>query len=164
MADFYRFLTDVFHGIESYAISGGATSSATISTGDMMQWDATARYATNNTLGSGAIFLGVCDETNPLASLGTATRPLTGGRLRIRSQGVFAMKSTAGETYSHLDPVYQGADVGTVSAVSSTRMVGRVHLPDGTQVTGGTTARVPVRMFGSMTNCGVAPSSTTAAR
>lgn len=158
MANVYRNVKDVFAGIEAYVIGSG------IDQGDMCQWDAGARQATSNLLNSGSIFLGVSETAHPMAGLGTDANPLDGFLARIRSQGIFNMQTTTGEVYSHLDPVYQGAGKQVVSLVGSTRPVGRVHLPDGTQVTGATGTPVPVRMFGSMTNCGNAPSSATTAR
>lgn len=164
MANFYRFLKDTFYGLEFYAISGGTSSVGAISEGDMMQWDSVSGYATSNLLGSGSIFLGVSYDCNPMAGLGTAARPLTGGGARIGSQGIFQFKTTTGETYKHLTAVYQGADAQTVSTVGSTRIVGRVHLPDGTTVTGATSAMVTVRILGSMTNLSCIPSSAAAAQ
>ena len=160
MANVYRFLYNVFEGVDSYRIY----TSSGISEGDMMQWDATARYATPMTTTSGAIFLGVSEEANPLVGLGTTTNPLTGGRCRIRSQGVHRFATTTGETYSHADPVYMGANAQTVTLLGASNLVGSLHLPDGSQVTGATSATVQVRIFGSMTNVGVAPSSATSAR
>ena len=77
---------------------------------------------------------------------------------------MFQFKSTSGETYSHFDPVYQGADAQTVTLVSALGIIGRVHLPDGSQKTGATGTLVPVRIFGSMTNAGRAASSAAADR
>lgn len=152
----YRFLKDLYSGSEVYAIH--AASGITV--GDMMQWDTGSRVATPNTLASGSIYLGISEDTNPMAGLGTAARPLTGSRCRIKSNGVHEMTGTNGETYSHLDAVYQGATVQTVtSGPSAGRMVGRVWLPDGSQVTGTATAQVPVSIMGSQTNCGRAPSA-----
>jgi len=115
MADVYRFVKDTFDGVESYAIY----SASGINTGDMMQWDPVAGKAVNAALASGSIFLGVAEETNPLRSLGTPERPLTGGKIRIKSSGIFRFLTTNGETYSHLDAVFQGSDVQTVNAGSS---------------------------------------------
>lgn len=161
MANVYRFVKDVYNGIESYRVY---TSSGMPSTGDMCQWDGTSRYATNALLASGAIFLGVAQETQPLVGLGTNTRPLTNDRIRIVSQGVHKFKTTNGETYSHNDPVYQGADAQTVSLVGATRIIGRVHLPDGSQVVGTGSNAVACRIFGSMTNNSTVPSSAAAAQ
>lgn len=160
MADVYRFVKDTYDGVESYAIY----ASSGVSQGDMMQWDAGSRLATNNLLASGSIFLGVAEERNPVASIGTSTAPLTGSRCRVKSSGVHFFKSTAGETYSHLDAVYQGADAQTVTKIGSTRIVGRVWLPDGTQVTGASTTSVNVLVYGSMTMNSTTPSSAAAAR
>ncbi len=157
MANVYRFLKDTFGGNESYAISGGVNTSYSVAAGDMMQWDATSRYATNALLASGSIFLGVSEDANPMASLGTSTQPLTGGRCRIKSDGIHAFKTTAGDVYSHLDPVYQGADAQTVTLTSATRLIGRVWLPGGTQVTAATGVTVPVRIYGAMTLQGRLP-------
>lgn len=164
----YRFLKDIFGtgaGLDSYVISGGSTSAATINQGDQMQWDAGSRYATNNALASGAIFLGICEEANPVASLGTASQPLTGGYLRIKSCGIHSFKTTNGDTYSHMDPVYQGADVQTITnGASANRMIGRVHLPNGTQVVGTGSNTVAVNIYGSLTNGSNPPSSASSAR
>lgn len=157
--DFYRFLYDVFPGIESYAIY----SSSGVNEGDMMQWDTGSRVATNALLASGSIFLGISYETNPLASLGTTARPLTGSLCRIGSQGIFQMKTTTSEVYSHLDPVYQGADTQTISKVGSTKIIGRVHLPGGSTVTGAAETLCSVRILGNMTNLSCIPSSAAAA-
>ena len=164
MANFYRFLKDTYFGLDAYAISGGLTSTMSIAEGDMMQWDYTSKYSTNALLCSGSIFLGVTYDCNPMASLGTSTAPLTGGVVRIGSQGIFQMKTTSSEVYKHLDPVYQGADAQTVSLTGSTRIVGRVHLPGGSTVTGATGTFVPVRILGSMTNNSTVPSSAAAAQ
>lgn len=158
MADVYRSVKEVFDGYESYAVASG------VETGSMMQWDTGARVATPMTTASGAIFLGVSEESNPLNGLGTTAVPLTGNVSRIKSQGIFNMKTTSGETYSHLDAVFMGADDQTVTKVGSGRMVGRIHLPGGSQVSGSSTTKVPVRILGSMTNCGIAPSSAPGAR
>ena len=156
VANFYRNIKDVFDGVDLY----NYYSSSGIVQGDFMQWDLVSRVATPGTTASGIVFLGVSEDASPMASLGTAARPLVaGGKMRIKSQGTFMMKTTSGETYSHLDAIFMGADTQTVTKVSAGRMLGRVHLPDGTQVTGGSTARVTVRIFGSMTNCGNQPSS-----
>jgi hypothetical protein len=160
MANVYRFLKDAFSGVESFAVY----TQSGIEAGDQMQWDATARKATNNALASGSIFLGVCEDAQPVASLGTTASPLTGSRVRIKSQGIHFMKTTAGETYSHLDAVYQGADVQTVTKVSAGRLIGRVWLPDGTQVTGAAGTSVDVTVYGSMTNNSTVPSAADAAR
>ena len=161
MANVYRFIKDVFHGVESYKVY---TSSGMPTTGDMCQWDGTSRVATNALLASGSIFLGVSQEVQPLAGLGTNTAPLTNDMIRIVSQGVHAFNTTSGQTYSHNDPVFQGADAQTVSLVGSTRLVGRVHLPDGTQVAGATGTKVNCRIFGSLTNNSTVPSSAAAAQ
>lgn len=162
MANVDREIRDVFHGREIYAISGAAT---TISQGDMIQWDATSRIATNAVMASGAIFLGVCDSANPLASLGTSTQPLTGNRVRVLSQGIFNMKTTNGETYSHLDAVFpDGTDLQKVTLNSASRIVGRVHLPLGNQVVGTGSNTVPVRILGSMTQVSTIPSSAAGAK
>jgi hypothetical protein len=160
MADVYRFKTDVYHGTENYKVY----TQSGIDTGDMCQWDTGARLATANLLASGSIFLGVAESTQPLAGLGSTTVPLTGDVVRIKSQGVFEMKTTTGETYSHLEPVFQGADAQTVTKVSATRLIGRIHLPDGTQVTGAAGTSVKVRIFGSMTNVSTVASSAAAAQ
>ena len=129
-----------------------------------MQWDAGSRLATKNLLASGSIFLGVTEEANPFAGIGTTDQPLTGGMCRIKANGVHNFKTTSSEVYSHLDPVFQGADAQTVSLVGSTLMIGRVHLPDGTQVTGATGTDVAVSIYGSMTKNSTVPSSLAAAR
>lgn len=154
----YRFVKDTGGsgaGLEAYAIY----ASSGINTGDMVQWDIAARVATANLLGSGSIFLGVSETTNPVVSLGTPSVPLTGGKITVKSQGVHFFKTTAAEIYSHLDPIYQGADVQTVSKAGSTRMIGRIWLPDGSQVTGATGTNVNVLVMGNMTNDSSAPSS-----
>lgn len=150
MADYYTFKKDTYYGYESYACY--ATSG--IAQGDMLQWDSTSRRATNGVLGSGSIFLGIAEEANPVASL-----KLDIDRIRVKSNGVHDILTTNGETYSHLDPVFQGAAVNQVSLYGATVCIGRVHLPDGTQVTGTGTNRVPVRIFGSLTRDGFAASS-----
>lgn len=156
MPNYYSTVKDVFDGMETY----NYYSSSGVVAGDMMQWDAVSRVATPMTTASGAIFLGVSEDASPLAGIGTAARPLVaGGRVRIKSQGVFNMKTTSGETYSHLDPLFMGADPQTVSKIGSGRCIGRAHLPGGNTVSGGSTTRVNVRIFGSMTNCGQAPSA-----
>lgn len=160
MANVYRFKKDVYDGLESYAIY----TSSGVSQGDMVQWDPDSRKATVALLASGSIFLGVAQEANPLASLGTSAAPLTGGRCRVKSCGVHEFKTTNGQTYSHLDPVFQGADAQTVSLLGSTRLVGRVWLPDGTQVTGTGTNTVNCIIFGSMTQMSTVPTAVVAAR
>lgn len=160
MANVYRFVKDVYDGQESYKIY----TASGVSEGDFMQWDPDSRLATNNLLASGSIFLGVAQDANPLAGLGTPTNPLTGGMCRIKSNGIHSMNTTSSEVYSHLDPVFEGADAQTVSKVGSTRMVGRVWLPDGTQVTGASGTTVNVSVYGSMTNNSTVPSAATAAR
>lgn len=155
MADVYRFRKDLFDASESYAVYAASG----VSVGSMMQWDPGARKATPMTTASGAIFLGVSEERQPLAGLGTTSQPLTGDTVRVKGAGVHDMKTTASEVYSHLDPVYMGADDQTVSLVGSGRMVGRVHLPGGTQVTGASGVMVPVRIMGSLGCAGQAPSA-----
>lgn len=156
----YRKVKDTFDGKESYNIY--ATSG--INQGDMCQWDPTALVATNNTLGSGSIFLGVAEDANPLAGLGTPTVNLTGNKCRIQSEGVHFFKTTTGETYVHLTPVYQGADQQTVSTVGATVFIGRCWLPDGSTVTGAAGTPVNVLIVGSQTKNSCIPSSATAAR
>lgn len=154
MADRYRYLSDIFHGIDSYAVY----TQSGIDQGQMMQWDSVARKAVNNAIISGSIFLGISEESQPLRSLGTATAPLTGDKVRIRSQGLMELATTASETYAHLDAVYPGANPSTVTTVpSNNRIIARVHLPDGTTVTGGTGVIVPVKILGSMTNLSTIP-------
>ena len=161
MADVYRFLKDIYSGAESYK----CYTQSGISTGDMCQWDADSRLATNNYLASGSIFLGVSEERQPLASLGTTAVPLTGDRMRIKSQGLHKFISTNGETYSHLDPVAQsGTNRQAVTKLIATRMIGRVHLPDGSQVSGDGSLEVPVIIYGTMTNVGRGPSALTGDR
>ena len=126
-------------GVESYNIY----SASGINQGDMLQWDTGARLATNNLLASGSIFLGYAEEAVPVASLGTASRPLITS-CRVAFSCVAFFKTTSGDTYAHLDPVYQGADAQTVTKVGSTRPIGRAWLPDGTTVTGATGTNVTV--------------------
>lgn len=158
MANIYRYLgvDPQFSGVAVYAISGGST----ISTGDMCQWDTGSRIATSALLASGSIFLGVAESASPLAGLGTSSAPLTRNLVRIRSAGVHRFKSTTGETYSHMDAVYQGADAQTVSKVGATRMIGEVWYPDGTQVTGASGTEVNILVYGHGTLNRVLPSST----
>ncbi len=160
----YRFLRDAYNqlaGEESYA----CYSASGINTGDMCQWDPGALVATANLLASGSIFLGISDNTNPVVGLGTPGVPLTGGRVTIKSSGIFTLKCTNGETYTQFVPVYQGADQQTVTTgPSSNRMIGRVWLPDGSTVTGTTSNTVPVMIYGSMTNDSKAPSALTGDR
>ena len=161
MPDYYSTVKSLYDGYESYVIN----SSSGVFAGDMCQWDPGDRVATANALASGSSFLGVSEETNPMAGLGTTSRPLTGGFCRIKGEGVMNLRCTNGETYVHLQAVYQGATVQTVTTgPSANRMIGRVWLPDGTQVTGTTTNRVNVRIFGSQTLTGNCPSSADAAR
>lgn len=164
MPNRYRTIKDVYEGSDSYRVY----TQSGMDQGDICQWDADSRYATRNHLASGSIFLGVAEEAHPMASLGTTSVPLTQDRVRIKSQGLCEMKTTDGETYSHLDPVFQNVSDSTerqrVTRVSASRMIGRIHLPDGSQVTGTGNNSVNVRIFGSMTNCGNAPSSAAAAR
>ena len=146
MADKFRFVKDVYDGFTAYAVYGASG----IETGFLMQWDTGARKAVPmTTTPSGAIFLGVSEETTPLAGLGSAANPLTGNMLRIKANGIHRMKTTNGETYAHLDAVYMGADAHTVSK-AGLRIIGRVYLPDGTTVAGSATAEVPVNIFGSL--------------
>lgn len=155
MADYYTFKKDTYYGYESYA----CYSASGIAQGDLMQWDVGCRKAVNNLLGSGAIFLGIAEEANPVTSL-----LLRIDQIRIKSNGVHDILTTNGETYSHLDPVFQGAAVNQVSLYGQTVIVGRVHLPDGTQVVGTGTNRVPVRIFGSTTRDGFQASSLAVAK
>lgn len=155
MANVYRTRKDIFDGIESYKVY----TSSGMSTGSMAQWDSNARLATPMTTASGAIFLGINEDAQPLAGLGSSTNPLTGDRTRIKGQGIFEMKTTASEVYSHLDPVWMGADDQTVTKLGASRMVGRVHLPDGSQVTGATGTTVMVRIIGNLGAASVLPSA-----
>lgn len=156
MADVYRFLKDTYDGRESYK----CYTQSGISTGDLCQWDPDARLATNNFLASGSIFLGAAEGRQPLAGLGTATVPLTGDRIRIKGGGLHQLISTNGETYEHLQAVGQSTtDRQAVTRIYSTRMIGRVHLPDGTQISGDGSNQVPVILIGSMTNQGRGPSA-----
>lgn len=157
----YRTLKDVYDGRESYAVY---SSSGVPFVGDMCQWDPTALVATQMTTASGAIFLGVSEECQPLAGLGSNTNPLTGNMIRIVSQGLQSMNSTTGETYTHRVPVYMGADPQTISVVGAGRIVGRVHLPDGSTITGAAGTRVPINICGSMTNGSAVPSASSAAQ
>ncbi len=152
----YRTINDVFDGRDSYAVY---SSSGIPFQGDLCQWDPAALVATQMTTGSGAIFLGVAEECQPLTGLGSNAAPLTGNRVRIVSQGLFFLNTTAGETYQHLTAVGVGADPQTISTAIAGKMVGRVHLPLGNTVTGAAGTTVPVRIFGSMTNAGRLPSS-----
>lgn len=161
MANVYRFLKDVFDGRDSYAVY----TSSGVDQGMLMQWDTGSRKAVPMTANSGAIFLGVSEECQPLAGLGSSTRPLTGDRLRIVSQGLMRLPGTDGETYSHRDPVFMGADASRITSVAGQqRIVGRVHLPDGSQVVAASGVTVPVIVLGSMTNNSTTPSSATSAR
>ena len=161
MANYYSTIKSLFDGYESYAIHAASG----IDTGDMMQWDTGSRVATPNALASGSIFLGVSEETNPMAGLGTAARPMTGGFCRIAGEGVQNLRCTDGETYVHLTAVYQGSTVQTVTTgPSANRMIGRVWLPNGTSVTGTTSNRVNIRIFGSQGTTGATVSSADSAR
>lgn len=162
MGHVYRFIKDIYDGREAFVVSGDASS---ISQGDMCQWDPTSRYATNNLLGSGSIFLGISEDAFPLRGLGSSTNPLVpGNRIRIKSNGVHFMKTTNGETYSHGEALYQGADQQTVTKVSAGRPVARVWLPNGTQVVGTGSNTVHCIIFGSMTNNSMIPSAADAAK
>jgi len=161
MADVYRNVKDIYEGSDAYKVYTQSGNDQ----GDMMQWDATSRLATNNAMASGAIFLGIAEDSQPLRSLGTATVPLTGDRCRIKAQGVFFFTTTNGETYNHLDAVFQGATVQTVTtSTGQERMIGRVHLPDGSQVTGNGTNTVNVRVLGNLALPSLLPSAADAAR
>lgn len=150
---------DQYTGSAAYAVATGSG----INTGDMCQWDTGSRIATLMQAASGAIFLGVANSSQPLAGLGTVSVPLTNDRVTIKGQGVFDLKTTTGETYSHLDPVFMGADQQTVSKVGSSRMVGRIWLPDGTQVTGAAGTNVHVMIYGQMALPSVLPSAASTA-
>lgn len=164
MANVYRTLKDIYDGVESYAVY----SASGVETGSAMAWDPGARVAVPMTAitASGAIFLGVSEEAQPVAGLGSSSNPLTGNQLRIRGQGVCSMQTTSGEVYSHLDPVWLGANSQTVSLIANqnTRFVGRAHLPLGNQVTGGVGVRVPIRILGNLGLDSVAPVSAATAR
>lgn len=140
MANIYRFVRDLgaTTPTESFYCPSGASQ------GDMMQWDATARQLTNNTMGSGSVFVGVNEDCSPAAGIGTSARPLTNNRQRVKMGGIHKFKTTAGDTYGHRDIVYQGADQQTVSKVGSTRAIGLVWIEDGTTVSGATGTEVPV--------------------
>lgn len=141
MANVYRFDRDLgsVTPIEAFYVPSGASQ------GDMMQWDSSAKIATNNLLSSGSIFLGVCEDASPVAGIGTSTRTLTNNRLRVKmGQCVMRFKTTASETYVHRTVVYQGADAQTVSTVGATRAIGLVWLPDGSTVTGASGTEVTV--------------------
>ena len=157
MANIYRFLgiDPKVSGAATYAISGGIT----ISQGDMCQWDITSKIATNALLASGSIFLGVAESASPLAGLGTSATPLTRNLVRIRHQGLHEFKTTTSESYSHMTPVYQGADAQTVSTVGSTRIIGEAWYPDGTTVTGAAGTLVNVLIYGHGTMDRTLPSS-----
>lgn len=63
--------------------------------------------------------------------------------------GVFFMKTTAAETYTDGDPMYVGADAGTVTSVAATNSVGKVLLPSNvSSITGATGVTVPVLIYG----------------
>ena len=157
----YRTLKEVYDGKESYAVY---SSSGVPFVGDMCQWDPVALVALQMTTASGAIFLGVSEESQPLAGLGSNTNPLTGNMIRIVAQGIFSMNSTSGETYTHRVPVYMGADAQTISTVGAGRIIGRVHLPDGSTITGASGTRVPINICGSMTNLSTVPTASSAAQ
>jgi hypothetical protein len=163
MADTFRFLKDLYDGYSAHKVY----SASGIQTGQMMQWDAVARVAVPMNTTSGAIFLGVSEESQPLVGLGTPTVPLTGNMIRIKAGGTAAMLTTTGETYAHLDPVFvQSSDAlaMTVTKSGASRVVGRVWLPDGSTVTGGTGTTVPVAMLGSQVMHSCIPTSDPAAR
>lgn len=161
MANVYRFVKDTYDGVESYA----CYTSSGISQGDMIQWDTGARKATPLTTASGAIFLGVSESAQPLAGLGSSTVSLTGDVVRVKSTGVHAMKTTMGETYVHLTPVFMGGDAQTVTnAGGQARLIGRCWVPGGQSITGASGVKVPVLIYGSMTNNSTAPQLADGAR
>ena len=135
----YRFLRTL-DGVEQFVIY----TTSGVSTGDMVQWDPGSRVATNNLLASGSIFLGVANDPNPAAGLGTASQPLNNGSIQVMMQGTFNFKTTTGETYVHNTVVYQGADQQTITTNSASRGIGRVWLPQGTSITGASGVQCPV--------------------
>lgn len=52
-------------------------------------------------------------------------------QLPVGKKGIFRMKMTSGDTYSHGDALYIGADAQTVTKVVGTNILGTVALPPG---------------------------------
>lgn len=95
--------------------------------------------------GSGLLFLGVAEDTNPVTSLGDRLSQIT-----VIRRGTFRFKTTAGENYTPYQAVYGGATAQTVSNVSSSKtLVGYVSpnqagLTGGFPIAGGTGVEVDV--------------------
>ena len=117
--------------IACYAVD--TSGSNNVKMGEMLKWYAAGPYAIPLTAGAEALFVGVAESVapTPVSNIDNTTGLVS--TVRVRTCGVFAFKTTAGQTYSHGDAVKMGADAQTVSNASvTTAYMGYVWRPEAT--------------------------------
>lgn len=117
-----------------------------IDAGDVVKWDTSSLYALRQATGNAEKCVGVSMDTIPLPSRIDASDVVD--MIRVKQSGIFSFKTTAAETYEHGLWVEVGADSQTIKLTSTgANKVGKVHLPDGTSVTGAAGTEVEVELF-----------------
>jgi hypothetical protein len=109
--------------VEKERISGVPVNLATaFNSGDMMKWDSTNRVATPMVAGDAGTqaaalaFLGVSNDTNPIANLG---QNLPAPRITIITRGIIQFTAGDNATYYPGDAVTVGADPQQVTHTGS---------------------------------------------
>lgn len=148
---------------QGYAYKTGDT----ITNGQLAVWDPTvtgsqasgaygaARPLPSGIGSSGAWFLGVFQDTQPISSNLDNNNPLSPQpKVLVQREGIFPFKTTNSETYVHGTAVYAtaGGDGLTITTVSGgNTLVGFANLPDGSQVTGAAGVLLQVELTGNIT-------------
>ena len=146
MAEFYTYLGDLRPWGNGTPIAYKIVNTLELESGTFAAWD-----ATNGTLvkfirdGSGGKFAGVlAGSSTMIKSLGNQAA-LIPPKINVFTSGIHQMLGTAAETYTHGVLVYMnGTTANKITTVQGTGgvVVGSVHLPDGSTLTGA--VRVPI--------------------
>jgi predicted RecA/RadA family phage recombinase len=136
MANVYRYARPVYP--EAYRVDTDVRHPwHYIEMGMMLQWDAPRRYAKPLNSGCEDWFIGVAEGVTPTPAGNIDNAPGLEDTVRVRQQGIFHFKTTAGQIYNHGDPVKMGADEQTVDNTGVTSPIGWVWRPrDATSLTG----------------------------
>jgi hypothetical protein len=147
MADVYRTLRPV--DAEDYRYD--QTGSNPIELGDLVCWDTSGRFQYQHCTGAnGPYFIGVSENhgPTPTSNIQNAANLLPSGR--VRQEGLFTFKTTAGDLLSHGDPLVVGADPQTVlkqTNEAATEIIAYVHEPkQPAAITGAAGVTVTIRI------------------
>jgi len=116
----------------AYAVD--TSGSNNIIMGDMVYWYQAGPYVKSLANGQEALFVGVAEGVapTPAGNIDNTTGLIS--KVLVRQKGIFALKTTVGETYTHGNALKCGADAQTVtnSTVALADTIGYVWRPDGT--------------------------------